>query len=100
VDAFAAAGHERYLIDRWFSTPASAEGFGGASRTAAGTVKWPQLRLNVSGANSDQLILAGVPPEQIHDVNLCTAMHLDVLTSFRAEKENAGRIAGVIRSRS
>ncbi len=27
---------------------------------------------------------------------LCTAMHLDVLTSYRAEKENAGRIAAVI----
>ena len=81
VDAFAAAGHERYLIDRWFSTPPGSP-----------------LRLNVAGANSDQLILAGVPPGQIHDVGLCTAMHLDVLTSYRAEKEGAGRIAGVIRS--
>lgn len=90
VDAFAAAGHERYLIDRWFSTPpAFAKGFGAAGRA--------QLRLNVAGANSDQLILAGVPPQQIHDVGLCTAMHLDVLTSYRAEKENAGRIAGIIR---
>jgi YfiH family protein len=80
VDAFAAAGHERYLIDRWFSTPPRSP-----------------LRLNVAGANGDQLILAGVPPEQIYDVGLCTAMHLDVLTSYRAEKENAGRIAGVIR---
>jgi hypothetical protein len=25
-------------------------------------------------------------------------MHLDVLTSYRAEKEDAGRIAGVIRA--
>jgi hypothetical protein len=25
-------------------------------------------------------------------------MHLDVLTSYRAEKEQAGRIAGVIRA--
>jgi YfiH family protein len=87
VDAFAAAGHERYLIDRWFSTPPPPRG----SR------EHTQLRLDVAGANGDQLILAGVPPEQIHDVGLCTAMHLDVLTSFRAEKENAGRIAGVIR---
>jgi YfiH family protein len=93
VDAFAAAGHERYLIDRWFSTPpAFAEGFGAAGRVP--------LRLNVAGANSDQLILAGVPPQQIYDVGLCTAMHLDVLTSYRAEKEKAGRIAGVIRSKS
>jgi polyphenol oxidase len=86
VDAFAVAGPERYLIDRWFSTPPPARGSG----------ERPQLRLNVAGANGDQLILAGVPPEQIHDVGLCTAMHLDVLTSFRAEKESASRIAGVI----
>ena len=88
VDAFAAARHERYLIDRWFSTPGPGSG------------RRSPLRLNVAGANSDQLILAGVPPDQIHDVGLCTAMHLDVLTSYRAEKEHAGRIAGVIRSRS
>ena len=86
VDAFAAAGHERYLIDRWFSTPPQPRG----------SHERQQLRLNVAGANSDQLILAGVPPEQIYDVNLCTAMHLDVLTSYRAEKEKAGRIAAVI----
>ena len=97
VDAFAAAGHERYLIDRWFATPppppAFAEGFGVAS---SGTVRRP-LRLDVAGANRDQLILAGVAVGQIYDVGLCTAMHLDVLTSYRAEKEGAGRIAGVIR---
>ena len=107
VDAFAAAGHERYLIDRWFSTPpppAFAKVFGaagpafaerfGAAGSGAGR---RQLRLDVAGANRDQLILAGVPEGQIYDVGLCTAMHLDVLTSYRAEKENAGRIAGVIR---
>jgi YfiH family protein len=87
VDAFAAAGHERYLIDRWFSTPPPPRGSGERS----------QLRLDVAGANGDQLILAGVPPGQIYDAGLCTAMHLDILTSYRAEKENAGRIAGVIR---
>ena len=87
VDAFAAAGHERYLIDRWFSTPPPPRG----SRER------PHLRLDVAGANRDQLVLAGVPEQQIHNCALCTAMQLDVLTSYRAEKENAGRIAGVIR---
>jgi YfiH family protein len=87
VDAFAAAGHERYLIDRWFSTPPPPRG----------SFERPQLRLDVAGANRDQLILAGVAEGQIYDVGLCTAMHLDVLTSYRAEKEKAGRIAGVIR---
>jgi YfiH family protein len=87
VDAFAAAGHPRHLIDRWFIAPAPSRG----SRER------PALRLDVAGANRDQLVLAGVPEERIHLSGLCTAMHLDVLTSFRAEKEKAGRLAGAIR---
>lgn len=91
VDAFAAAGHERYLIDRWFtSRPVSDSRF---QRRVQGS-----LRLDVAGANRDQLILAGIPEEQIHVAGLCTAMHLDVLTSYRAEKEKAGRMAAVIRA--
>jgi YfiH family protein len=89
VDAFAAAGHERYLIDRWFLAPAPPRG----------ARERPKLRLDVAAANRDQLLLAGVPDEQIHTSGLCTAMHLDVLTSYRAEKEQAGRLAGVIRAR-
>ena len=92
VDAFAAAGHERYLIDRWFTAQPEARG---VFRSPAGG---PQLTLDVVGANRDQLTLAGVPPEQIHVAGLCTAMHLDVLTSYRAEKESAGRILAGIRA--
>jgi YfiH family protein len=86
VDAFAAAGHERYLIDRWFLAPPPPRG----SRER------PKLRLDVAGANRDQLVLAGVRAENIHSAGLCTAEHLDVLTSFRVEKDRAGRIAGAI----
>jgi hypothetical protein len=89
VDAFASAGHERDLIDRWFLAPAPQRG----SRER------PKLRLDVAGANRDQLVLAGVPEEQIFASGLCTAMHLDVLTSYRAEKDAASRLAGVIRAR-
>lgn len=83
VDAFAADGHDRSLIDRWFQVRRDGK-----------------LRLDVPGANHDQLILAGVPEEQIHVAGLCTAMHLDVLTSYRAEKEQAGRLAAAIRARA
>lgn len=89
VDAFAAAGHARYLIDRWFATPPPPRG----------SHERPRLRLDVARANADQLILAGVPEAQIFASDLCTAEHLDVLTSYRAEKEKAVRIAGVIRAR-
>ena len=88
VDAFAAAGHPRHLVDRWFLAPPPRRG-----RTER-----PGLRLDLTAANRDQLVLAGVPDAQIHDCGLCTAMHLDVLTSFRAENDKAGRIAGIIRA--
>lgn len=87
VDAFAAAGHERLLIDRWF-----------VSAGERGSRDRAPIRLDVAGANRDQLVLAGVPESQIHMSGLCTAMHLDVLTSFRAEKDSAGRLAAVIRA--
>jgi YfiH family protein len=89
VDAFAAAGHGRLLIDRWFlSRP-----------PARGSTERPKLRLDVAGANRDQLILAGVRADRIHTAALCTAMHLDVLTSFRAEQAKAGRLAAVLRAK-
>jgi YfiH family protein len=87
VDAFAAAGHPRHLIDRWFHAPPPARG----------TRDRPRLRLDVAGANRDQLLLAGVDDAQIHMSGLCTAMHLDVLTSYRVEKEKAGRLVAAIR---
>ena len=95
VDAFASAGHERYLIERWFLAPPAPRG---GFRPVPGATDGPRLRLDVPGANRDQLILAGVPEHSIQLADLCTAMHLDVLTSYRAEKERAGRIAGVIRA--
>jgi YfiH family protein len=92
VDAFAAAGHPRHLIDRWFLSPRSR----GRVRPVLGGVEGPKLRLDVAGANRDQLTLAGVPDAQIHVAGVCTAMHLEVLTSYRVEKGRAGRLAGAI----
>jgi YfiH family protein len=92
VDAFAAAGHARSSIDRWFAaTPVPRGSFGGVPSASAGP-----LRLDLPAANRDQLILAGVPESQIHLSGLCTAMHLDVFTSYRVEKEKAGRLLAVI----
>lgn len=95
VDAFAAAGHERYLIDRWFHAPPPPRG----RRPGPSAAEGPGLRLDIAGANRDQLILSGVPEGAIHIAGLCTAMNLELLTSYRVEKEGAGRIAGVIRAR-
>ena len=97
VDAFAAAGHPRHLVDRWFMVRDSGSGV----RDSGFGIRDPRSRrvyLDVAGANRDQLMLAGLRDEHIFGCGLCTAMHLDVLTSYRAEKEKAGRIAGIIRS--
>jgi purine-nucleoside/S-methyl-5'-thioadenosine phosphorylase / adenosine deaminase len=94
VDAFAAAGHARHLIDRWFQAPPARRG---SFSHLHGSADRPRLRLDLPSTGRDQLVLAGVPKDRIYVSGLCTAMHLDVLTSYRAEKEQAGRIAGVIR---
>ena len=83
MDAFAAAGHERHDRDRWFS--------GGTVAGSRG-----RFRLDLARATRDQLAAWGVPEDQIHACGLCTAMHLDVLTSYRAEKARAGRLAAAI----
>ncbi|MGH9256992.1 MAG: peptidoglycan editing factor PgeF [Vicinamibacterales bacterium] len=94
VDAFAAAGHAQYLVDRWFVAPPAPRG---RFEPVLNRVARSPLHLDVAGATRDQLVLAGVPETQIHVSGLCTAMHLDILTSYRAEKDRAGRITGVIR---
>jgi YfiH family protein len=93
VDAFAAAGHERHLIQRWFATPPAPRGQFTPVPGAG-----PRLRLDVAGANRDQLVIAGVDEANIHLCGLCTAEHLEVLTSYRAEKDRAGRLVAAIRA--
>ena len=85
VDAFAAAGHGRDLIDRWFLTPRAPQGSHGP------------LRLDLWAANRDQLVLAGLQEENVHICGLCTASNLDLLYSSRAEGEGTGRLAAAIR---
>ncbi|HEX7086491.1 MAG TPA: polyphenol oxidase family protein, partial [Vicinamibacterales bacterium] len=93
VDAFAAAGHERHLIDRWFMAPPPRKGSLVEQKAARGR---SPLHLDVAGANRDQLVLAGMAEANIYVSGLCTAEHLDLFPSFRAERSQAGRIAGVI----
>jgi YfiH family protein len=83
IDAFVEAGHPRRRVERWFMTPP------GAARP----------RLDTWAANRDLLMLAGVLEENIHLSGLCTASHPELFPSFRREKEQAGRLAGVIKAR-
>jgi YfiH family protein len=46
----------------------------------------------------EQLVSAGVPPDQIFGADLCTASHESAFCSYRRDGAGAGRIAAVIRS--
>jgi purine-nucleoside/S-methyl-5'-thioadenosine phosphorylase / adenosine deaminase len=83
VQAFIDAGHNAASIERWFSTGASGRPY-----------------LDLWRANADQLEAAGVPREHVHVAGLCTRTHSDVFHSYRAAREQAGRMVGAIRARS
>jgi len=80
VAAFRDAG---YPIDRWFT-----------NRGASG-----RRYVDLWSANADQLLAAGVRPANIHASRLCSRTHARTFHSYRADRENAGRMLGVIRSR-
>ncbi len=78
VAAFRDAGHPESEIDRWFT-----------GRDAV-------LRLDLWAANTQQLLHAGVTPENIFVSGLSTMSHPEILDSYRNDGERAGRMAGVI----
>ena len=55
------------------------------------------LFLNLWKATRDQLVVAGLRPDQIFIAELCTASHAGTLCSYRRDGQNAGRLAAVIR---
>jgi YfiH family protein len=95
VDAFAAAGHARHLVSRWFMARPAPRGEFPASPHGSGG----KLHLDTWGANRDQLLMAGLAEENIHLAGVCTATNLELLPSFRKEKEQAGRMVGAIRAK-
>jgi YfiH family protein len=83
VTAFRDAGHSPESLARWF-----AEGSGDRSY------------LDLPLANRDQVAAAGVPAAQIHVAGLCTKTFAGVFHSYRAARERAGRMVGIIRARN
>ena len=79
VEAFRKAGHSSSDVARWFIRRLTA------------------LHLDLWSANRDQLLAAGVSADRIFTAGLSTRAHPEVFDSFRAEGEQAGRMAALIR---
>jgi len=78
LEAFAAAGHSKADIDRWFIRSK------------------PKPHLDLWTANRDQLAAAGLHADHIYICGLSTVSHPDVFDSYRVAGEKAGRMAGII----
>lgn len=76
--AFAEAGHPPALTNRWFRDDDT------------------RLVLDLWTANRDLLQQSGVKAEHIHVAALCTQTHREVFESFRADGDQAGRMAALI----
>jgi len=64
---------------------------------APGHSELPQkIFLDLAEANRRQLIAAGVPPENISDLSLCTSCRNDLFFSHRREKTMTGRMMAVV----
>jgi len=81
LEAFRAGGADERLMAAWFRPGEGDRSF-----------------LDLERANRDQLERAGVHPDNIHGSGLCTKTHHDRLHSYRAERNAAGRLLGVIRA--
>ena len=80
VRAFEDAGHGTESVQRWFSRGPSG-----------------RAHIDLSRANLDQLLAAGVQAANVHVSGLCTRTHSGLMHSYRARGVDAGRMAGVIR---
>jgi YfiH family protein len=57
-----------------------------------------RLRLNLWQATRDQLVRAGLQPDNIHVSGLCTADHPQLFHSFRRDGRTGGRLIAAIRA--
>jgi YfiH family protein len=95
---FAEAGFADATLDRWFFETAQPTP---RNPSMAGLSTGPRpdhWYFDGGRSTRDQLESAGVPPDQVFVVELCTASHPDVLCSYRRDGAGAGRLAGVIRA--
>jgi polyphenol oxidase len=78
-ESFGRAGWSAGQRERWFST------------------RERSLRLDLWGANRDQLIASGVPAANVHVSGLCTSCHTEWFHSYRRDGAGTGRMAAFIK---
>jgi polyphenol oxidase len=78
--SFETRGWASALLDGWFTNRSG------------------DLYLDLWQANADQLLSAGIAPQNIHVSRLCTACHPDWFCSYRRDGPGTGRLAGFISS--
>jgi hypothetical protein len=83
VEAFRAGGADPASMHAWF-TPGSGD----------------RAFLDLERANRDQLARAGLNPASIFGAGLCTKTHQDRFHSYRAAREQAGRMVAAVRCAS
>jgi YfiH family protein len=58
--------------------------------------EWSKPHLNLTAANRDQLLSAGLTADRIEATSLCTRCRGDLFYSYRREGESAGRMLSII----
>jgi YfiH family protein len=80
LDAFRAGGADAESMDAWFSPGAG-----------------DRSQLDLERANRDQLVRAGVDPDNVFASGICTKTQSARLHSYRADGSAAGRLLAAIR---
>ena len=52
--------------------------------------------LDLRKANRSQLLSAGLRPQNVHTIDLCTACHPNLLFSYRKQGPHSGRLMSLI----
>lgn len=92
------AGTAEGLMTRWFHARPEPSARN-PSMAGLPPVRAGHWYFDLWSAARDRLEAAGVPSDQIHTAELCTASHPHVLCSYRRDGRGAGRMAGAIRAR-
>jgi purine-nucleoside/S-methyl-5'-thioadenosine phosphorylase / adenosine deaminase len=98
LDAFRLGGFDEAARRRWFFTRPQPSAKNPSMPGLAQAERADRWFFDGWMAAWYQLEAAGIPADQIHVVELCTASHPETLCSYRRDGKAAGRIAGAIRA--